>query len=163
MSHSHLSILRGKALRCGFSLVEVVMAFGLLSFALMGIVGLLPVGLSQFRESMDLTLQSQITQELVSEVQRTGYADLNGLSSTRHYDAEGVEVPDVDSAYSAVITVPDPSAVDKLISPTWTDPVGGRALSNVKAVTISISSKRSAETPYTTTTYVANDGTSSGS
>jgi uncharacterized protein (TIGR02598 family) len=163
MSPSNLNVLRGNALRRGFSLVEVVMAFGILSFALIGIVGLLPAGLSQFRESMDLTIQSQITQELVSEVQRTGYADLSGLASTRHFDAEGAGVPDTDSAYSAVITVPDPSAVDNLISPTWTNPDGGRALSNVKAVTISISSKRSAETPYTTTTYVANDGTSSGS
>ena len=36
------------------------MAFGIMSFALMGIVKLLPAGLSQFREAIDITVPSQI-------------------------------------------------------------------------------------------------------
>lgn len=148
---------------CGFSLVEVVMALGIMSFALMGIVGLLPAGLSQFRQAIDITIQSQIAQELVSELQRADYSDIK--SGTFFFDSEGAPLASADSdryAYTASIAVLGDSELDGLISPTWTDPQGLRPLSSIKAVTISIANRRTSGTPYTTTTYVANTGSNTG-
>jgi uncharacterized protein (TIGR02598 family) len=155
--------VNGLPRRSGFSLVEVVMALGIMSFALMGIVGLLPAGLSQFREAIDITVQSQIAQELVSELQRTDYTAIQ--SGSYFYDSEGGNLPGPDDAqftYTATISVLGDGERDRLIAPTWTDPQGGPALSGVKAVTISISSRRNSGAPHKITTYVANTGSSTG-
>ena len=139
------------------------MALGIMSFALMGIVGLLPAGLSQFRQAIDITIQSQIAQELVSELQRADYADIK--SGTFFFDSEGSPLTTTDTdqyAYAASIAVLGESELDGLIAPTWTDPQGLKPLSGIKAVKISIANRRTSGTPYTTTTYVANTGSNAG-
>lgn len=139
------------------------MALGIMSFALMGIVGLLPAGLSQFRQAIDITIQSQIAQELVSELQRADYADIK--SGTFFFDSEGSPLAAAENdqhAYTASIAVLGDNKLDGLIAPTWTDPQGKRPLSSLKAVTISIANRRTSGTPYTTTTYVANTGSNAG-
>jgi len=58
---------RGSSPAAGFSLVEVTLAIGIVAFAFIAVVGLIPTGLKLFRQSMDLTLATQIAQrELVS-------------------------------------------------------------------------------------------------
>lgn len=78
--------------RAGFSLVEVTIAIGIVAFAFISIIGMLPVGLSSFNDAIDSTVTSQISQRLFSEAQQVRYADLNRVAVTRYYDAEGLEV-----------------------------------------------------------------------
>ena len=54
--------------RAAFSLVEVVMALGVVSFALFAILGLLPVGSQSGRDSIDATRTSLIAQAVFDRI-----------------------------------------------------------------------------------------------
>lgn len=62
-----------RSCRCGFSLVEVVLAIGVMSFAFVGIFALLPAGLTNFRQAMDTSVGAQIAQRLTSDAQQTDF------------------------------------------------------------------------------------------
>lgn len=57
----------------GFSLVEVVLAVGVIAFAFVAILGLLPAGLTQFRQAMDNSLAAQIAQRVIEDAQGTDF------------------------------------------------------------------------------------------
>lgn len=147
----------------GFSLVEVVMALGIMSFALMGIVGLLPAGLSQFRQAVDVTTKAQISQELTSMVQRTEFSDLSefgteGSPKISYYDSEGAELDDAKKDTYAYMAKTYVANLTQLLSPTWDGSAGGPPLNNVSAVKIEITSRTSPDRPHTSISYVANTG-----
>lgn len=78
----------------GFSLVEVVMAIGIIAFAFVALFGLLPVGLKVFRESVDGANETWILQSLNSMAQVTAWDKLEDLSHENggdvyYYDEEG--------------------------------------------------------------------------
>ena len=74
----------------GFSLVEVVIAIGLASFALMALLGLLPVGLSTYKQSVSSTMGAQIVQRIFTDAQ---IASLSNLQNTnRFFDEQGTEL-----------------------------------------------------------------------
>jgi uncharacterized protein (TIGR02598 family) len=145
----------------GFSLVEVVMALGIMSFALMGIVGLLPAGLSQFRQAVDVTVKAQISQELTAMVQRTDYAKLSdfgdqGSPRISYYDSEGALLTanaEGTYAYMAKTYRTTDADLGHLLAPTWSKP-----LTNVSAVKIAITSRTSPDRPHNSISYVANTG-----
>ncbi|MDR3402986.1 MAG: Verru_Chthon cassette protein B [Chthoniobacter sp.] len=60
----------------GFSLVEVVLAVGVIAFAFVAIMGLLPAGLQQFRQAIDNSVCTQIAQRIIQDAQLTDYATL---------------------------------------------------------------------------------------
>jgi uncharacterized protein (TIGR02598 family) len=60
-----------RKLGTGFSLVEVVIALGIVSFAVLAIVGMLPMALKSAQESMRETDSTLIAQRIFSEL-RTG-------------------------------------------------------------------------------------------
>jgi uncharacterized protein (TIGR02598 family) len=68
--------------RAGFSLVEVVLAVGVISFAFVAILGLLPAGLQQFRQAMDNSVGAQIAQRIIQDCQLTDFATLTGGVTT---------------------------------------------------------------------------------
>lgn len=150
----------------GFSLIEVVMALGIMSFALMGLVGLLPAGLSQFRQAVDVTVKAQIAQELTAMIQRTDYDSLAALGAPGspeiyYYDAEGAKLPSSDNdshAYTAKTYVTSDADLSHLLAPTWASAPSGRPLNNVSAVRIEITSRTAPDRPHTSITYVANTG-----
>ncbi len=67
--------------RHGFSLVEVTLAMGIVSFAFVTIFGLLPVGLDVSRQAIDTTVCSQITQQMIHAAQQTDFSRLTQLQS----------------------------------------------------------------------------------
>ena len=67
--------------RLGFSLVEVTLALGIVSFSMVAIFGLLPVGLDVSRQAIDTTVCSQITQQMVHAAQQTDFSRLSQLQS----------------------------------------------------------------------------------
>ena len=56
-----------------FTLVETVLAMGIVVFAMLPILGLVPVGLGNLRDAISLTVESQIVQGLSNEILLTNY------------------------------------------------------------------------------------------
>lgn len=100
--------------RAGFSLVEVVLALGVVALAFIGIFSMLPTGLTIFRQAMDTSIGAQISQRIVGEAQQTDFDALvpGNQSATqtkkttiggdggqfyamplRYFDDQGTEIP----------------------------------------------------------------------
>jgi len=96
--------------RSGFSLVEVVLALGICSFAMLAIVGMIPVGLSTFQDAMTTTVQSQIMQRIAGDVLLADYSNLAGSVQETYYNEQGTSVDAataVDLAYTARVYQPE--------------------------------------------------------
>jgi uncharacterized protein (TIGR02598 family) len=99
-----------KGNRGGFSLVEVVLAIGVVAFAFVAIFALLPTGMNTFRQAMDTSVGAQIAQRIAGELQESDYYDLlkqtkpaintlsnnpdeqHGLLPRRYFDDQGNEI-----------------------------------------------------------------------
>ncbi|HEY8966517.1 MAG TPA: Verru_Chthon cassette protein B [Candidatus Methylacidiphilales bacterium] len=81
-----------------FSLVELLFALGIVCFALIPLLGLVPIGLSSFRQAMDINAKALIFQALASESQLLDYTSVTNAGSTysqsfpRYYDGTGVRL-----------------------------------------------------------------------
>lgn len=80
--------------KSGFSLVEVTLALGLVAFALIALLGLIPIGLNSGRDSIDATHAAAIAQDVFSRIKANtnsaNYAAYPlGTSSFFFYTAEG--------------------------------------------------------------------------
>ncbi len=92
----------------GFTLVEVTLALGILSFAMVSLTGLISVGLSSFRGSVNITVESQIAQAVLNQKRQTAFDTLvspSGLVETRYYTNEGDQTEKPDAIYVARIEV----------------------------------------------------------
>ncbi len=63
------AVIPSKSKATGFSLVEVALAIGIIAFAFVALMSLLPAGLTTFRRALDISICTQIAQRLVSESQ----------------------------------------------------------------------------------------------
>ena len=92
-----------------FSLIEVVIAIGIVSFAFVTLLGLLPIGLTAFRQAMDTTVCSQIVQRVVNDAQQTDYTTLTTSGTTQlYFDDQANEVTAANannSLYTVQVTV----------------------------------------------------------
>ena len=102
-------------LATGFSLVETALALGIVSFAFVALIGLLPTGLTTFRQAMDTSVGAQIAQRIVSEAQETDFQILLASASLkdrgegaqffrlplRYFDEQGNETKDPGVASAA--------------------------------------------------------------
>lgn len=75
----------------GFSLVEVTLALGLTTFCLLAVVGLLPVGLTTLRQATEQSIESQIVQQINSELLLHPFSQLSSgyAAKTFYFDEEG--------------------------------------------------------------------------
>jgi len=91
--------------RQAFSLIEICIALGIVAFAFVAMLGLLPVGLANFSKAMDTQTSTEIYQRLSAELQETEFDNLIKLGrnrpsgtvpffflKTRYFDAEGQEI-----------------------------------------------------------------------
>lgn len=100
-----------------FSLVEMVISLGIVSFAMLGIFGMIPVGLSNFRTAQQLTVESSIVQGVTSELQRTDSANL--ASQSLYFDEQGRAVAssgDAAMTYTVNVSSPQDLDADNLVS-----------------------------------------------
>lgn len=93
----------------GFSLVEVVSSLGIVSFGLIALLGLLPMGMQVSREARESTAESQINQYLSNLVRQTAADRLPDILDPRifYFDRQGLPVSE-DSAerfYRANLTL----------------------------------------------------------
>jgi|GEM_PF-1499098 len=89
----------------GFSLIEVTIATGIAAFGIITLLGLLPSGMNLFRDAMNVTVSSQIAQQVIKEAVQTDYNTLVGIGPgapapsapvvkpRRYFTDEGVELP----------------------------------------------------------------------
>ncbi len=66
----------------GFSLVEVTIALGIVSFAFVTLLGLMPVGLNVMRQAMDSTTEGMIVQQLSGQARMGAFTNLVTLYGT---------------------------------------------------------------------------------
>jgi uncharacterized protein (TIGR02598 family) len=84
-----------KSAESGFSLVEITIAIGIIAFAFVALIGVLPVGLNTYRNAIDTANESWIVQGLSSMVQVTTWDKVvNDLSFEKggniyYFDEEG--------------------------------------------------------------------------
>jgi uncharacterized protein (TIGR02598 family) len=92
----------------GFSLVEVSVAMAIVSFAMVSILGLIPMGLTNFRQAMNNTVEAQIVQGITSDLELASFTSLQ--STTDYYDSDGnATTASSQPVYTATVTV---AAVD---------------------------------------------------
>ena len=82
--------MRAKHGRKGFSLVEVVLALGVVSFAIIAILGILPVGLNTGHSAQDETRAAQIAEDILASL--AGQAPSNFNAATIQ-QASGFQFP----------------------------------------------------------------------
>jgi len=76
--------------RTGFSLVEVTLAIGIVSFALVTLLGIVPIGLMANQEAMGQTARSHILKQISSDLGMLPYDKVSGyLAATQYYDYDG--------------------------------------------------------------------------
>jgi uncharacterized protein (TIGR02598 family) len=89
----------------GFTLVEISISIGVVAFAMIAMLGLLPVGLTTFQEASTLSVRSQIVQAISNEIARS---DSTNIAATEYYfDNEGnrLEAGQVGRVYTASVSV----------------------------------------------------------
>jgi len=94
-----------------FSLIEVVIALGVLSFAIIPMTTLITGSLQSYRRAINDTVGRQIMTQLAANAQQARLSDLKALpSATTYFDFEGnpVSVGDPLRIYTATVTnLPD--------------------------------------------------------
>lgn len=86
------------------------MALGIVAFAFTTLLGLLPVGLGLFRDALDISVTSRITQRLVSDMQQTDFNSvLNAGGSHLYFDDQGNQKPTNDIYWTHVSVFPSTS------------------------------------------------------
>lgn len=90
-----------------FSLVEVTIALGIVSFALISVLGMMPVGLSTMRAAMDQTTEAQISRRISGEMMLTPFSRLDTWvsNSPLYFDDQGglQTALDQDTRYTVVL------------------------------------------------------------
>jgi uncharacterized protein (TIGR02598 family) len=98
-----------KTRRHGFSLVEVVLALGVVGFALLAILGVAPVGLKSANESIDATRTSIIAADIESRIRASiTTADFPSAAPTTrnfvpwYYNRDGILVSSAATGFYRV-------------------------------------------------------------
>jgi len=91
-----------------FSLIEVVLAVGVVAFAFVAIMGLIPAGMSQFRQAIDTSVCAQIAQRIINESQETDFTTLIDEKNlpTANADDFALRTPTVAASTASTANVP---------------------------------------------------------
>ena len=74
----------------GFSLVEIVVAVGIVATVMVALLGMIPTGLNTVNEAADTMAEIRIAQQILGEVQMASWDDLDQWDSKPYYyDGEG--------------------------------------------------------------------------
>ena len=138
-----------------FSLAEVLLALGVVSFALVALMSLLPVGLKSFRQA-DITMtEAQIAQSLVNQFQLGGFT--NGIAtgtSMYSFTRDGHPVSGGNLS-DALYTVTVRTATNVALPNAAT---GGKPSANILSVLFLITCKSSPQTTNVIPAYISNNG-----
>lgn len=82
---SPLSLRSRSGPLAAFTLVEVAIAIGILAVALVALLGMLPVGMNNFRKAMDTSVTAQIAQRILHDMEQ---AEFNEVIDITHLPAD---------------------------------------------------------------------------
>ena len=114
MVREHISSLKMRPATSsrGFTLIEVCIALGIVTFAVLPLLGLVAGGLGQLRSNMDLNQATNISQRLLFEAQQMDFATLRAKGTyTEYFTEEGdsVNAGDARIVYTATVAVVNPT------------------------------------------------------
>ncbi len=91
----------------GFTLVEVVLALGVCSFALLSLMALMPVSLNSARHSLEISRVSKAFQKVSSELTQSQFSNVAAMTTTTYeFDYDGNEPTNsADTYYTVFATV----------------------------------------------------------
>jgi uncharacterized protein (TIGR02598 family) len=140
--------LKTNKLQRAFTLVETVIAIGIVSTVMVALVGMMPEGMKMISQAGQRTVGARIAQQLIGQLQLAKYQEISNYDGQQYYfDDQGTEVraDDVSFVYTAKIEVQSappkipgdrkPSAFlrrvvvkvsDKLDGPDFSDEAAGR-------------------------------------
>src|SRR5262245_31575650 len=85
------------------SLVEVVLALGMMSFAMISVLGLIPVGLGNFRDARKLSVESGIAQRMAGDLRLAEMAGRSAAAGNFYFDDQGTPVSEDVALYVAKV------------------------------------------------------------
>jgi len=139
----------------GFSLIEVVMALGIVSFSMLAIMGVLPLGLSTLQDSVNQTATAIISQQIRSELQQVSFDSTVAFNITQfdttssgyyeYYTYDGVKTVQANRFYTASFVLSDPNVSGASFKPGDTLTFG--SISNAKNVTVTLNYPGSVNSP----------------
>jgi uncharacterized protein (TIGR02598 family) len=96
-----------KRLSSGFSLVEIALCLGILGFSMTALIGMLPLGLTAFKQAMANTTESEIVQNVSNDILLANFTDLSQYNNQSYYfDYEGMPLTTSTGAiYTATISM----------------------------------------------------------
>jgi uncharacterized protein (TIGR02598 family) len=101
--------LKPKRTKKGFTLLEVVVALAIFTFAIVSMIGLVPATIVSHRQAVSNTVLSQITQQLSAEAQMSGPAEFSSFNGkTWYFDYQGNQLTSQSSSgvvYQAKVVV----------------------------------------------------------
>ncbi|XHR29765.1 MAG: Verru_Chthon cassette protein B [Chthoniobacteraceae bacterium] len=92
----------------GFSLIEIVLAIGVVSFALIAILGLISAGVNSSRSALNESLMAAMSRQIVSDLRQQQFASNSLFTSvnsgtstlqTAYFDANGVRLLSSDGLH----------------------------------------------------------------
>ena len=116
------------------------MALGIFIFAVMGMVGLLPVGLKSFKESKAKSVEALIVQQRANEVLQTPFVTLLGspasVTGVQLYTEDGVEIGASSSRGSGAIPTSADSFPGKAVFASRVEIAPNLAVSNATSTNV---------------------------
>ena len=136
-----------------FSLVEVVIAIGIVSFAVVAILGLIPAGLNTLKDSNGETVRAQIVRSIAASALTANFSSLNAIAS---FDNDGQPLLPTDTA-----TYPRYTVNSTTNAPSFPGSTSGNFADSLTALKIEIVLKPASLANGTTNNYtlqIANSG-----
>lgn len=142
-------ICTSRARARAFSLIETVLALGVVSFALTALISMMPVGLTLMRDSVQTTVQADILRRLATEFQETPLDRLTGSTNMRYFSDQGAPVDSEDEGFVGVEWTVSPHTALLEDAVTYTN-------ANLRTVTISFFNRadRAKNPPLASTTNI---------
>jgi uncharacterized protein (TIGR02598 family) len=89
------SLPRHRNADAGFTLVEVALAIGIVAFAFVALLALLPAGNTAFRRAIDVAVCGQISQRIINEAQQSDFRALIDIKDSTGRTRQQ-QAPDAD-------------------------------------------------------------------
>lgn len=136
----------------GFSLIEVTIALGVVSFAVTAILALLPAGLTHLRSSMDQTVEALIVKNIAT---RSLMADYSNLTGNELFFTERGQPTDNEAEARFVVTVEqsDPIFPGSAKAASWS-----QVATKLKISVVLLRAPGVRETPSVHQLLIANSG-----
>jgi len=123
--------------RLGFSLVEIVVAVGIVATVMVALLGMIPTGLNTVNEAAHTMAEIRIAQQILGEVQLTQWQEIDKWETDGpyFYDLEGNRLDSSEQSkviYTCKVIVDEAAPLPKVKDPN----------PYLKRVTVKVSNKR---------------------